>query len=295
MTATKPASAVDDKSLLRLLDRITVLHLCKEALDMGIKLRSLPHPTTPERCGAIVKQMLQRICPDIEGLVRYYAVERIQNYRLTIGRRQVSLCPWMVQVESIRLAKGAITVSRALRVALPVRLGHDQATNVIGGPIGAFAQANGFTLMYRPTSQAGAVFFASSNHPRPTSWDDVAEHVRVMRENLISPAAFCQAMALVYQELKDSFELSVEADAMVREHREGMARIRRQAKSTKTQGALERLEPLVQWKKKNETEPAPAPMEPVFTRKVVKTPGVEDFYKDMRHFDRERRAALQEA
>lgn len=205
--------SVDPRNVVRILDRLTVLNLCKEAMNLGIELKAVPGDAG--RCSTIVKQMIKKMRPAMECTVRSYATEKTRPYRLCIGKYQISMCPWFVQLSPIRVAAGkSITISAAMKSVVPTVLGADHVVRIIKGPIGEYARARGFTLAYRTAANTDVIVFAMASAPSKDG--DIKSQVKIMKENMMSPTDFCRAVVLLYDELLGSYDLAVQAENTIR-------------------------------------------------------------------------------
>lgn len=213
----KTLDSVDEKNIPKILDRIAVLNLCREAMDFGIELRAVP--VDGSRCSTILKQVIKKMRPNIECQVRLYATEKMRPYRFSVGKYQLSLCPWYIQLSPIRTKNATITVSRAIRFVIPTSLNQkDSMVRTIQGPIGEYAKTKGFTLAYKSVANGDVLLFAMASEPARN--DTVPEQARLMRENVISPVDFCRASALVYDELCSADELVAEAENITKDSQE---------------------------------------------------------------------------
>jgi len=101
-----------------------------------------------------------------------------------------------------------------MKSVVPTTLGTDHVVRIIKGPIGEYARARGFTLAYRTAANTDVIVFAMASSPSKA--DDIKSQVRIMKENMMSPADFCRAVALLYDELQGSYELAVQAESIIR-------------------------------------------------------------------------------
>jgi hypothetical protein len=197
-------------------ERLVVLNICKEAQSIGIKLRALP--TSSRTCGRILSDMLELLCPGMEKQVQYCTIQSVARYRTVIEGLQATLCPWAVQILSIK--DNPFSISKLVRTAIPMKSDSRYDGHVVGGPIGAFAKIHGFSIICRITPKGDTKFLAGSSNASQleniqSSYEYgrsndiqnyIAQELEVVKSNMASPLAFCRCIRMIYQELLEAAE-----------------------------------------------------------------------------------------
>ncbi len=218
MTLRNPAKPVKSTNTVELLKRITVLNLIRDAFQIGIQVRSIPN--SPQKCTRIVKEILQTLRPKFHCVPRYYCVAKTKEHRLKIGDYQVTLCPWAVEIIPLTSEDNKVPVITEASKILPYEMGLDHHSRILKGPIGAYANSNGFDLMYMTQRSGNIIVWAgaekvltSNQRYNPNHMDDnnTKEEVRALMRNIVSPLAFCRCIAFIYDELRDSGTILGEA------------------------------------------------------------------------------------
>jgi hypothetical protein len=223
--AVKPIDAVDDKEISHILERLVILNLCKEAQEAGINLKTIPDDIS--KCSKILREIIVKEAPDMECTVKNYSVDRIEPYRLVVGRSKISMCPWSVQLHAIRKQEARISsISLAIRNVIPTVLSEGNSIcRVVRGPIGEYTRSLGFDISYKSAANEDIILFAMPQKPFRSQNNKealISEHVRIMRENRISPIAFAKAICLLYKELQKSYVIGVEIQKQVQEDQTAM-------------------------------------------------------------------------
>lgn len=214
-----PAKPVKSTNTVELLKRITVLNLIRDAFQIGLQVRSIPN--SPQKCTRIVKEILQILRPNFHCVPRYYCVAKTKEHRLKIGDYQVTLCPWAVEIIPLTNETHKVPVITEASKILPYEMGSDYHARILRGPVGAYANASGFDLMYMTQRSGNIIVWAGSEvvlhrnersrYSLNQSPDDVKNEVKTLMKNVISPLAFCRCVAYIYDELRESGSILGEA------------------------------------------------------------------------------------
>lgn len=211
-----------------IISRLIVLNICKEAQELGIKLRSLP--SEPRTCGRLLSDMLSIVCPDMQKQVQYCTIKSVARYMTAVGSVQATLCPWAVQI--LKVDGSIFPISKLIRISVPMRSSSRYDGHIIEGAIGEFAKMHGFSLICRITPKGDTKFLAGSenesrlediearithpnrnNPPRPT---DLDRELHVIKANMVSPIAFCRCIRAMYKSLTESAIGAIEANKHLR-------------------------------------------------------------------------------
>jgi len=90
----------------------------------------------------------------------------------------------------------------------------DYNSRIIKGPIGSYANANGFDLMYMTQRSGNIIIWAGSSNRGVLPGINTLKHrnsVRTLMKSMISPLAFCRCISYIYDELKASGKILSQA------------------------------------------------------------------------------------
>jgi hypothetical protein len=240
-----------------LIERMIILNICKEATSIGIKLKAIP--TTCSGAGRVLSSMLDKLCPKLEKKVQHYTVKSIGNYRPIIQDVHATLCPWSVQFLPIEGCK--IPVSRLIRSVLPSISSSKFDQHQIHGAVGSFAASYGFKMNYRVGTTGDVRFLAGPTQESVMKYlekdDDMVNQARVaemverelaiVRENMISPLAFCRCIRAIYNKVVEAADEATKALDYLTIARKKMVEVAGQpaaAKPKKEKIVLERTSPV---------------------------------------------------
>lgn len=242
-----PARPVKATNTVELLKRITVLNLIRDAFQVGIQVRSIPN--SPQKCTRIVKEILQVLRPNFHCVPRYYCVAKTKEHRLKIGDYQVTLCPWAVEIIPLTNEDHKVPVITEASKILPYEMGSDYHARILRGPVGAYASANGFDLMYMTQRSGNIIIWAGSeavllrnSRPRYSlrtpGPDNTKNEVKTLMRNVVSPLTFCRCIAYIYDELKESGTILGEAQYNYRNIQKTLGELYKQKKPIKPKEIL---------------------------------------------------------
>lgn len=207
----RPLPSLAENRLDNVLERLIILSTCKEAMDAGVSIGSIPK-TLPE-CRTIIRQLIQNMRPEMNCIVRYYDVREIRYQRLSVKGRMLSFCPWAIQLRPIGLPPSSVSIYSALKLAAPCEM-RTTTYRDLKGIIGDYCKDNNFALSFKLGNNGVDVLLTMT--PLKSGGymqEDVTRSITRMRDNLTSPVAFCRAVCMAYDLIKEYRAYALEKDA----------------------------------------------------------------------------------